>query len=168
MRRFKYLAVFAWLLLVTVRCSNAQDSVSDVVKKSADSVVLIVISNSSGEETALGSGFLVSSEGEIVTNYHVIKDAHSAIVKMSNGAFFPVEGVLASDPDKDLAIIKVHGRNLAFLSLEDINMIKTGDHVVAIGSPLGLEGTVSDGLVSAFREVSGKKWIQSKRPSSPC
>ena len=91
MRRFKYLAVFAWLLLVTVRCSNAQDSVSDVVKKSADSVVLIVISNSSGEETALGSGFLVSSEGEIVTNYHVIKDAHSAIVKMSNGAFFPVK-----------------------------------------------------------------------------
>ena len=144
----------------------AQADVSDVVKRSSDAVVLIVISNSAGEETALGSGFLVSADGEIVTNYHVIKDAHSAIVKLSNGAFFPVSGVLASDGDKDLAIIKVKGKNLPFLSIGELGNLHVGDHVVAIGSPLGLEGTVSDGIVSSVREVENKKWIQTTAPVS--
>jgi hypothetical protein len=136
------------------------------VKRSSDAVVLIVISNSTGLETALGSGFLISADGEIVTNYHVIKEAHSAIVKLSNGAFFPVSGVLASDADKDLAIIKVGGRNLPFLALGNIDKLHVGDHVVAIGSPLGLEGTASDGIVSALRNVSNQDWIQTTAPVS--
>jgi S1-C subfamily serine protease len=148
------------LLAVLVSYSSAQEGVADVVKRSSDAVVLIVISNSAGQETALGSGFLVSADGEIVTNYHVIKEAHSAIVKLSNGAFFAVSGVLASDADKDLAIIKVNGKNLPFLTLGDIDKLHVGDHVVAIGSPLGLEGTASDGIVSALRDVASKKWIQ--------
>jgi hypothetical protein len=154
------------LLAVLVSYSASQESVADVVKRSGDAVVLIVISNSSGQETTLGSGFLVSADGEIVTNYHVIKEAHSAIVKLSNGAFFPVSGVLASEADKDLAVIKVNGKNLPFLSLGDIDKLQVGDHVVAIGSPLGLEGTVSDGIVSALRDVASKKWIQTTTPVS--
>jgi V8-like Glu-specific endopeptidase len=146
--------------------SASQQNVADVVKQSSDAVVLIVISNSSGQETALGSGFLVSSDGEIVTNYHVIKEAHSAVVKLSNGAFFPVSGVLASDANKDLAIIKVNGKNLPFLQLGDIGNLHVGDHVVAIGSPLGLEGTASDGIVSALRDVAEMKWIQTTAPVS--
>jgi S1-C subfamily serine protease len=141
-------------------------NVADVVKQSSDAVVLIVISNSAGQETALGSGFLVSADGEIVTNYHVIKDAHSAVVKLSNGAFFPVNGVLASDANKDLAIIKVSGKNLPFLQIGDIDNLHVGDHVVAIGSPLGLEGTASDGIVSALRDVAKMKWIQTTAPVS--
>jgi V8-like Glu-specific endopeptidase len=151
---------------VLVSYSSAQESIADIVKRSSDAVVLIVISDSAGQETALGSGFLVSADGEIVTNYHVIKEAHSAIVKLSNGAFFPVSGVLASDADKDLAIIKVNGKNLPFLTLGDIDKLQVGDHVVAIGSPLGLEGTVSDGIVSAIRNVASKKWIQTTAPVS--
>jgi S1-C subfamily serine protease len=154
------------LFALPVSYSASQQSVYDVVKRSSDAVVLIVISNSAGEETALGSGFLVSADGEIVTNYHVIKEAHSAIVKLSNGAFFPVAGVLASDSDKDLAIIKVNGKNLPFLTLGEIDKLHVGDHVIAIGSPLGLEGTVSDGIVSALRDVASKKWIQTTAPAS--
>ena len=146
--------------------SVSQQNVADVVKQSSDAVVLIVISNSAGQETALGSGFLVSADGEIVTNYHVIEEAHSATVKLSNGAFFPVSGVLAAEADKDLAVIKVNGKNLPFLSIGDIDKLHIGDHVVAIGSPLGLEGTVSDGIVSAVRDVDSKKWIQTTAPAS--
>ncbi len=160
-----------WLLgcslLITINSSApSQENVADVVKRSTDAVVLIVISDSSGTETALGSGFIVSADGEIVTNYHVIKDAHSAIVKLSNGAFFPVTGVLASNADKDLAIVKVNGKNLPFLSLGELEKVQVGEHVVAIGSPLGLEGTVSDGVVSAIRDISGKKLIQTTAPAS--
>jgi S1-C subfamily serine protease len=154
------------LVAVFISYSPAQDTVADIVKRSSDAVVLIVISDSSGQETALGSGFLVSADGEIVTNHHVIKEAHSATAKLSNGSFFPVNGVLADDADKDLAIMKVNGKNLSFLTLGDIDKLRAGDHVVAIGSPLGLEGTVSDGIVSAIRDVANKKWIQTTAPVS--
>lgn len=146
--------------------TEAQGGVADVVRRSSDAVVLIVISDSSGHETALGSGFLISADGEIVTNYHVIKEAHSATVKLANGAFFPVTGVLASDADKDLAILKVGGKNLPFLQLGDVNSLHVGDHVVAIGSPLGLEGTASDGIVSALRDADRMQWIQTTAPVS--
>lgn len=86
--RVSWLVFFS--LLVTARSSaRSQETVADVVKRSTDAVVLIAISDSSGTETALGSGFIASADGEVVTNYHVIRDAHSAIVKLSNGAFFP-------------------------------------------------------------------------------
>ncbi len=165
MRQPRYGVILIPVLWVLASYSASQN-VADIVKQSSDAVVLIVISNSAGEETALGSGFLVSADGEIVTNYHVIKEAHSAIVKLSNGAFFPVAGVLASDSGRDLAIIKVSGKNLPFLTLGEIDKLHAGDHVVAIGSPLGLEGTVSDGIVSALRDVAGKKWIQTTAPVS--
>jgi hypothetical protein len=165
MRPLRSCVILASLLWVLAAYSASQN-VADVVKQSSDAVVLIVISNSAGQETALGSGFLVSADGEIVTNYHVIKEAHSAIAKLPNGAFFPVNGVLASDSDRDLAILKVNGKNLPFLTLGDIDKIHVGDHVVAVGSPLGFEGTVSDGIVSAVREVGGKKWLQTTAPVS--
>jgi tetratricopeptide (TPR) repeat protein len=144
-----------------------QQTVAYVVKHTAESVVQIVISDSTGQETALGSGFLVSADGKIVTNYHVIKGANSATVKLSNGSIFPVNGVLAVDQAKDLALLKVAGKNLPFVSLAINDAPRVGDRVVAIGSPLGLEGTVSDGIVSAFREdAKGNKWIQTTAPVS--
>ncbi|MGA1983311.1 MAG: trypsin-like peptidase domain-containing protein [Acidobacteriaceae bacterium] len=152
-------------LAVAAPYSASQD-VAAVVKQSSDAVVLIVISDSTGTETALGSGFLVSPDGKVVTNYHVVSGAHSAIVKLSNGALFPAAGVLAFDADQDLAIIKVNGKNLPFLNLADIKKLQVGDHVVAIGSPLGLEGTVSDGIISAVREEGHAKWIQTTAPVS--
>jgi S1-C subfamily serine protease len=141
-------------------------SVSEVVRHSADAVVLIVISDASGKEIALGSGFIISTDGRIVTNYHVIKDAKSAIVKLTNGASFTVDGIIAANSEKDLAIIKVPGRNLAHLEMANTGSIQIGDHVVAIGSPLGLEGSVSDGIISAIRDEGSNKWLQTTAPVS--
>lgn len=144
-----------------------QLTVADIVSRSSAAVVQIVVSDSTGKEIALGSGFLISADGMIVTNYHVIKNASSAIAKLANGAFFPVEGVMNADADKDLAILKVNGKDLPFLKLALANRVSVGDHVLAIGSPLGFEGTVSDGIVSALRtETLGKNWIQTTAPVS--
>jgi S1-C subfamily serine protease len=158
--------IFCALLIAHASYPLQQDGVANIVKRSSDAVVLITISDSTGRETALGSGFLVSADGEVVTNLHVIKGASSATVKLSNGAFFPVAGVLASDATKDLAIIKVDGRNLPFLALADLDKVDVGEHVVAIGSPLGLEGTVSDGVISAIRDIGNRKLIQTTAPAS--
>jgi hypothetical protein len=140
---------------------------SQLVKSSIDAVVLIVVSDPGGKSVLEGSGFLVSSDGRIVTNHHVIASASSATVKLNNGAFFPVEGIIADDPEHDLALIKVSGKNLPYLSLEDSDSLTAGQHVLAIGSPLGLENSVSDGIVSGFRkDADGKNWIQTTAPAS--
>lgn len=141
-------------------------TVAELVKRSSDAVVQIVVSDGSGKEIALGSGFIVSAGGEIVTNYHVIKGAHSAVAKLPNGSSFAVEGALAVNSDRDLALLKVTGNNLPVLSLFPDSSIHVGDHVVAIGSPLGLQGSVSDGIVSAVRDEPDAKWIQTTAPVS--
>jgi hypothetical protein len=142
-------------------------NISDLVKSTVDAVVLIVVSDENGKPVAEGSGFIVSSDGRIVTNHHVVSGARSAIVKLNNGAFFPVEGIIADDPDHDLAVIKVSGKNLPTLALANSDRISVGDHVVAIGSPLGLENSVTDGIVSALRDDSkGRSWIQTTAPAS--
>lgn len=142
-------------------------NISDLVKSTVDAVVLIVVNDEDGKPTAEGSGFIISSDGKIVTNHHVIAGARSATVKLNNGAFFPVEGIVADDPDHDLAIIKVPGKNLPTLTLANSDKISVGDHVLAIGSPLGLENSVTDGIISALRDDSkGRSWIQTTAPAS--
>jgi S1-C subfamily serine protease/cytochrome c-type biogenesis protein CcmH/NrfG len=144
-----------------------QLTVADVVKRNSGAVVQIIVSDRTGNQISLGSGFIVSTDGRIATNYHVIEGGHSALVKLANGSLFPVEGLLAADADMDLVILKVAGKGLPYLNLESIHRLQVGDHVIAIGSPLGLEGTVSDGIVSALRdEAPGKTWIQTSAPVS--
>lgn len=162
-----------WVLLGTAMGQphasqpSRQVTVADVVRHSRDAVVQIVVSDQSGNEVSLGSGFVVSADGKVVTNYHVVQNAYAGVVKLANGSFFPVEGVLAVDTDRDLAILKVEGKKLPFLNIAPTLDLHVGDQVVAIGSPLGLEGTVSDGIVSALREEApGKDWIQTTAPVS--
>lgn len=142
-------------------------NLSELVKSTVDAVVLIVVSDENGKPKGEASGFIISKDGRIVTNHHVIAGAHSAIVKLNNGAFFPVEGIVADDPNHDLSVIKVSGKNLPTLPLANPDTISVGDHVLAIGSPLGLENSVTDGIVSAFRDDErGGSWIQTTAPAS--
>lgn len=144
-----------------------QLTVTEVVRQTSGAVVQIVVLDGLGKEFALGSGFIVSADGKIVTNFHVIEGAHSAIAKLANGSFFSVAGVLAVDADRDLVLLKVEENGLPFLTLGSNIGLQVGDQVVAIGSPLGLEGTVSDGIVSAIRTgEQGKNWIQTTVPVS--
>jgi S1-C subfamily serine protease len=147
--------------------SSKELTVAEIVRRSSGAVVQVVVSDEAGKEISLGSGFIVSTDGMIVTNFHVIQNAHSAVAKLADGSFMPVEGVAAVDADKDLAVLKVNGKGLPSLKLTSIARLHVGDHVVAIGSPLGFEGTVSDGIVSALRtEAPGKNWIQTTAPVS--
>lgn len=147
--------------------AQSPPDMSQLVKSSIDAVVLIVVNDANGKPVLEGSGFLVSADGRVVTNHHVIGGAASATVKLNNGAFFPVEGIIADDPDHDLALIKVPGKNLPYLNLADSDTASAGQHVLAIGSPLGLENSVSDGIVSGFRKDDrGTNWIQTTAPAS--
>jgi len=131
--------------------------------------VLVVALDKSGQELGQGSGFIVTHDGKVVTNYHVIENASSALIKSSNGAFYPVEGILGLDEENDLAVLKASGKDFPILPLGYSARVRVGEQVIAIGSPLALEGTVSNGIVSAMRTIKdGKvKVIQTTAAISP-
>ncbi|MFF1336304.1 S1C family serine protease [Streptomyces sp. NPDC058290] len=131
-------------------------TVSAVAENVSPSVVRIDTRTGSGQGT--GSGIVVTADGEIVTNNHVIDGATEIQVTMSDGKKYPAKTV-GTDPDKDLALIKLQGAsNLKPAKLGDSDGLKVGDQVVAIGSPDRLTGTVTSGIVSALnREVNVPK-----------
>ena len=162
------------LLFLTAGAGASQSApprkdIPTIAKAANGAIVSIIMSDKNGQPIAQGSGFLISKDGRIVTNYHVIRSGTSAIVKLPDGAFFPVDGVLVADPEQDLAIIKAHGENFHTVELGDSNRVQVGDEVVAIGNPLSMESTVSDGIVSAIRAIDqeGGKFLQITAPISP-
>jgi S1-C subfamily serine protease len=125
-------------------------TVTEIAKK-VESVVYIEVAFSDGKG-ASGSGFLISTDGRIVTNYHVIDGAASGKVVLNDGTTFTDIKVLGWDKEGDLAIIKVPGSGLPTVTTGNSDAAQIGEEVVAIGSPLGLQNTVSTGIISARRD----------------
>ena len=99
---------------------------------------------------ALGSGFIINSSGLIVTNNHVVKDAKTVTVTLSDGKSYPAK-VLGTDPRTDLAVLKINaGHRLPYLTFGNSATVEPGEWVVAMGNPFGLDGTVTAGIVSAL------------------
>ncbi|MFJ3911204.1 S1C family serine protease [Streptomyces vinaceus] len=135
---------------------SSTGTVSGVAEQVSPSVVRIDTRTGSGQGT--GSGVVVTADGEIVTNNHVVDGATEIQVTMSDGKKYTAKTV-GTDPDKDLALIKLQGASgLRPAKLGNSDNLKVGDQVVAIGSPDRLTGTVTSGIVSALgREVNVPK-----------
>ena len=131
-------------------------SFSELVKKSTPSVVTVKAwvkkKNAFGREVqeaqGVGTGFVYDPKGYLLTNNHVIEDAHEIIVKFADHRELPAR-VVGADKPTDVAVIKVDQEGLPALSLGDSQKLQVGDWVVAIGNPFGLEHTVSAGILSA-------------------
>lgn len=101
----------------------------------------------------IGAGFLISEDGYIVTNHHVIDKADKITVEFSNGDTIEAE-LIGSDPKTDLAVLDISGNDYPYLRFGDSKVMRVGDVVIAIGAPFGLSGSVSAGIVSAIgREI---------------
>ena len=106
-------------------------------------------------EHGLGSGVIVSPDGYILTNNHVVKNASEIQVALNDGRQFTAK-VIGTDPQTDVALIKINADNLPALMLADSNKVEIGDVVLAIGNPFGIGQTVTKGIVSAKdRTTSG-------------
>ena len=140
---------------------------SAVIDKVLPTVVQVNVQ--SGNQQGIGSGVIVSSDGKILTNNHVVSGADQISVKLSDGRTVDAS-VVRTDPSNDLALIQAKGvSGLTAATLGDSSTVKIGDSVIAIGSPGGLQGTVTTGIVSALdREVtvSGEEQRQSPFPFS--
>jgi Trypsin-like peptidase domain len=139
------------------------------IAKAANGAIVTIITAANDKPIAQGTGFLVSADGVIVTNYHVIETGNVAIVKFPDGTVLPIDGVLAADKVRDLAVIKIHGKTFRTLTLGNSDHVQVGEEVVAIGNPLSLESTVSNGIVSGMRtsKEQGGKFLQTTAPISP-
>ncbi len=96
----------------------------------------------------VGAGFLISADGYIITNNHVVKDAIKVTVKTIEGTEYTAR-IVGTDPRTDLALLKVKGENLPFIKLGDSNKVEVGEWVIAIGNPLNQDLTVTAGIISA-------------------
>lgn len=142
---------------------STANTTSDIVKKTADSVVEIategVKTGSFAQQYVVkgaGSGVIISEDGYIITNHHVIEGANSVTVTLRDGNTSYTAAVIGSDSDNDIALLKVDAKGLTPATFGDSSKLAVGDYVVAIGNPLGeLGGTVTDGIISALaRDVT--------------
>jgi hypothetical protein len=161
--------IFALPGVVAAQSVPPRKDIPAIAKAANGAIVSIVMSDKDGKALAQGTGFLISKDGRIVTNYHVIAEGNSAVVKLPDGAFYVVDGLLAFDKTRDVAVIKAHGENFRTLTFGNSDRIRIGEEVVAIGNPLSLESTVSNGIISGIRTVEqrGGKFLQTTAPISP-
>ena len=152
-----------------------------LVAEFGPAVVLIEASKEKGKVTALGSGFVVSQDGLIVTNYHVVEGAGwgpqvfeldhrgriiHALVRLINGDVYEDVSLVGYDVVRDVAVVRIRGSDLPTVSLGDSGGVKVGESVAVIGNPEGLVNSVSSGLLSGVRDVGGYTLHQITAPIS--
>jgi serine protease Do len=136
-------------------------TVADIAARVLPAVVTIRTAQS------LGTGFVVRSDGWIATNLHVITGGPHVKITLRDERELDAIELLAASPEHDLALVRVDAHGLRTVPLGDSQAMRPGDPVVAIGNPLGLEDTVSNGLVSARRSINGFEVLQVSAPIAP-
>ena len=119
--------------------------------------------NNEPQEVASGSGVIISGDGYIVTNNHVVDKADELLVTLNDKKDYKAK-VIGTDPSSDLAVIKIEGNNFAYLTFANSDDVRVGQWILAIGYPLNLETTVTSGIVSARSRSIG---INSRNSNSP-
>jgi tetratricopeptide (TPR) repeat protein len=148
-----------WLALVLfstiLTSAQAQESLPELIRRVKPAVVAVVTYDAKNEVQMTGSGFFIRP-GQVLTNLHVIDGAHRAEIRTldGKGKTYAVGGIVSLDDEGDLAVLSVNLPADRARSLEVATALpEEGEHVFVIGNPLRLEGSVSDGIVSAVREV---------------
>lgn len=140
-------------------------SIENIINNALPSVVKIVVYDITGSKRVEGSGFFIGP-GKIITNAHVIDSVYSAEVQSSLELYEKITIIKRGD-DVDLALLMVEDAEEPALPLAEAGELRPGQRVLAIGNPLGLERTVSDGLINAIRGIPGKiEIIQASAPIS--
>jgi S1-C subfamily serine protease len=139
-----------------------------------EAVLMIVGTNAKGSPVSQGSGFILASDGLAGSNYHVLRGVTDAFAECCNGRKFKILSIEGADLEKDLVVFQLYevGRiekpqNLPYVAFAPSKDLKVGQKVIAVGSPQGLENTVSDGILSAIREYDSVRYLQITAPISP-
>src|SRR5262249_22834636 len=141
-------------------------SPSEIAREQSKSVVIIEALDERGSVIGQGSGFIVTSQGAVVTNLHVVQGASSLRVKLPGGDAYKTPDLVDVDEAKDLAIVKIKGFKLPAVMLGDSDKAETGEPVVAISSPEGLVNSISTGVLRGVRRFETHRVFQITAPIS--
>ncbi len=159
--------------------TNRDLTAQEILRLRADSVVIVAARGRADTTTPLarltgisapmvsGSGFIIDADGLVVTNEHVIHGAESVRVTLHDGRELTPVTLLAVDRSHDLAILRVDAHGLATAPVSQDDTVAVGTRATAIGSPLGLSYTLTDGLISAVRDVEGTTFLQIETAIAP-
>src|SRR6202008_670486 len=137
----------------------------EIYKAAGPSVVLIETYGDDGKVSGSGSGFLVSADGKILTNFHVVVHTKRATVRLANEDAYDSVEVLDVDKRKDIVLLKIKTVDLPCLKLGHSNSAQVGDKLYTLGNPLGVfQNTLSEGLLSGIRQMDGHKMFQLSAP----
>src|SRR5262245_32272200 len=146
--------------------SQKLKSPSEIAREQSKAVVIIEALDDRGSVTGQGSGFIVTSQGAVVTNLHVVQGASSLRVKLPGGDAYKTSDLVDVDEAKDIAVVKVKGFRLPVVTLGDSDRAETGEPVVAISSPEGLVNSISTGVISGVRRFDTHRVFQITAPIS--
>jgi len=134
---------------------NIKKEPKDIYKEISLSIVSILC-----DGVFSGTGFIIDSEGIILTNYHVINFTNEISVQLKDGTIYPVSSILYQDKNRDFSLIKIDAKNLYAVNLGDSDLLEIGEKIYLIGHPLFLTYSLSDGIISGIRDFYGIKWLQ--------
>ncbi len=155
------LALSLPLPIVGQENKNPSKTVEQIAEQAKESIAIILYAGRDGKQQGLGTGFVISEDGLIATNLHVIGEARPITVQLADGSKHEATSVIASDRKLDLAIVKIDTkRKLKPLPLGDSGKLPQGLALVAIGHPLGLEHSVVSGVLSGKRDFDGVSMLQ--------
>lgn len=160
------LLLFSFLMAATV---FGQGDLPALIKKVEPSIVVILNYDQEGKIRSQGTGFFIDKKGDVVTNYHVLHEASRSEIKTLDGRGYSIKGIVTEDQEGDLirVSIDIPEERVRPLPISP-GLPEVGEKIVVIGTPLGLDQTVSDGIVSAIREIPGfGKIMQMTAPISP-
>jgi FKBP-type peptidyl-prolyl cis-trans isomerase len=170
-QRYQWLALcmLTLICLTNASFSFGQENLPALIKKTESSIVVIATYSKNGKVLGQGTGFFVNQDGDVISNLHVLRGADGAFVKTNDGAVYPIKRVQDEDRIGDLIRISVDiPRKLVRPLRVTSSLPEVGEQVIVIGTPLGFEKTVSDGIVSAIREIPDfGRVIQVTAPISP-
>lgn len=152
----------------TAKVDTAADTPKDEAEKSVEelaaavrkSIVVVTYRDRDGRQAGLGTGFVISEDGLIATNLHVIGEARPIAVQTEDGTSYDVASVHATDRASDLAIVRIDAKQIPFLPLGDSDAARQGEEVVVVGNPRGLKHSVVAGVISGTRSIDDKPMLQ--------
>lgn len=162
---------FLSTILIVFGCSIAliatAQTTQQIARKAFGSTVLLLMEDVNRQPISLGSGFFVAPD-KIATNLHVVEGAKSGFAKLvGKETKYDIQSYTAIDEKRDLIILKVKRTTAPWLIFADSDLVMVGDPVYAVGNPIGLEGTFSQGIISSIRPIGTDKVLQLTAPISP-
>lgn len=152
-RTLQFYLIFFFILVLAIQ-ARAEVNLTKLVKKIQPAVVTVITYDINKKVLLQGTGFFVDKKGHLITNYHVLKGAFNAEVKAYDGKKYPIKLVAAENEAVDLikVLVDIHEESAQCIRVTEV-VPAVAERVIVVGSPMGLEQTVSEGIVSAIRKI---------------